>query len=97
MTGALFRALCSSDALRRQLSDEEDSDEDNMDVTLMEALAECYQAASRWETRRQILSIMADKVRYKTLLKFIPVWPNIASQKPNAIVWPMEEELQYNQ
>lgn len=71
-TGPLFRALCSSDALRRQLSDEEDSDQDNMDVTLMEALAECYQAASRWETRRQILSIMADKVRYKTLLKFIP-------------------------
>ena len=72
-TGALFRALCSSDALRRQLSDEEeDSDEDNMDVMVMEALAECYQAASRWETRRQILSIMADKVRYKTLLKFIP-------------------------
>ena len=71
-TGSLFRALCSSDALRRQLSDEEDSDKDNMDVTLMEALAECYQAASRWETRRQILSIMADRVRYKTLLKFIP-------------------------
>ena len=71
-TGPLFRALCSSDVLRRQLSDEEDSDQDNMDVTLMEALAECYQAAGRWETRRQILSIMADKVRYKTLLKFIP-------------------------
>ena len=71
-TGSLFSAVCSSDALRRQLSDEEDSDQDNMDVTLMEALAECYQAASRWETRRQILSIMADKVRYKRLLKFIP-------------------------
>ena len=71
-TGPLFRALCSSDVLCRQLSDEEDSDEDNMDVTLMEALAECYQAASCWDTRRQILSIMADKVRYKTLLKFIP-------------------------
>lgn len=69
-TGPLFRALCSSDALRRQLSDEDNMD--NMDVTLMEALAECYQATSRWETRRQILSIMADKVRYKTLLKFIP-------------------------
>ena len=71
-SGSLFSALCSSDALRRQLSDEEDSDQDNMDVTLMEALDECYQAASRWETRRQILSIMADKVRYKRLLKFIP-------------------------
>ncbi|CAH3141748.1 unnamed protein product [Porites evermanni] len=71
-TGPLYRALCSSDALHSQRSDEEDSDEDNMDVTLMEGLAECYQAASRWEMRRQILSIMADKVRYKTLLKFIP-------------------------
>ena len=69
-TGPLFRALCSSDVLRRQLSDEDNMD--NMDVTLMEALAECYQATSRWETRRQILSIMADKVRYKTLLKFFP-------------------------
>ena len=69
-TGPLFRALCSSDVLRRQLSDEDNMD--NMDVTLMEALPECYQATSRWETRRQILSIMADKVRYKTLLKFIP-------------------------
>ncbi|KAK3713984.1 hypothetical protein QZH41_017105, partial [Actinostola sp. cb2023] len=34
---------------------------DSIDNTLMEALAECYQAASSWETRRQILSIMADK------------------------------------
>ena len=69
-TGPLFRALCSSDALRRQLSSDEDSDEGTIDVTLMEALAD--QAASRWETRRQILSIMADKVRYKKLLKYIP-------------------------
>ena len=71
-TGPLFCALCSSDALRRQLSSDEDSYEGTIDVTLMEALAECYQAASRWETRRQVLSIMADKVRYKKLLKYIP-------------------------
>ena len=49
-TGPLFRALCSSDTLRRQLSSDEDSDADTIDVTLMEALAECYEAASRWET-----------------------------------------------
>ena len=41
-------------------------------MTLMEALAECYQAASSWESRRQILSIMADKVRFSTLLRYIP-------------------------
>jgi len=49
-TGPLFRALCSSDALRRQLSTDEDSEDGTIDVTLMEALAECYQAASRWES-----------------------------------------------
>ena len=38
----------------------------------MAALSECYGAASNWETRRKILSIMADKVRYKTLLKYVP-------------------------
>lgn len=71
-TGALFRELCSSDVLRCQLSSDEDSDEETVDNTLMEALSECCQAASSWETRRQILSIMADKVQYSTLLKFIP-------------------------
>ena len=71
-TGPLFHALCSSDALRRQLSGDEDSDEDTVDATLMTALAECYQAANRWETRRQILSIMADKLRYNKLLRYIP-------------------------
>ena len=38
----------------------------------MEAFAQCYQAASNWETRRQILSMMADKVRYSTLLRYLP-------------------------
>ena len=33
----------------------------------MEALAECYRNANNWQTRRQILSIMADKVSFKTL------------------------------
>ena len=38
----------------------------------MVALAECYQAANNWEVRHQILSIMADKVHYSTLLRYIP-------------------------
>ena len=71
-TGPLFHALCSSDVLRRQLSGDEDSDEDTVDATLMAALVECYQAANRWETRRQILSIMADKLRYNKPLRYIP-------------------------
>ena len=71
-TGPLFREVCSLDVLRRQLSSDEDSDGETVDKTLMEALSECYQAASSWETRRQILSNMVDKVRYSRLLQFIP-------------------------
>ena len=37
-----FHQLCSSDVVRRQISSGEDSDEDSVDVTLMEALAQCY-------------------------------------------------------
>ena len=59
--------------LRQQfISSEEASPESNVDETLMAALSECYGAASNCATRRQILSIMADKVRYKTLLKYVP-------------------------
>lgn len=58
--------------LRQQLIlSEEASPEINADETLMAALSECYGAASNWATRRQILSIMADKVRCKTLLKYV--------------------------
>ena len=70
-TGALYKALCSSTFVNR-LSSDEDSDANSVDETLMEAFAQCYQAASNWETRRQILSIMADKVRYSTLLRYLP-------------------------
>jgi hypothetical protein len=44
----------------------------NVDSTLLEALTECYNNASHWSTRRQILSIIADKVSYKDLQKWIP-------------------------
>ncbi|CAH3043090.1 unnamed protein product [Pocillopora meandrina] len=43
---------------------------------LMEALAQCYQASNTWEKRRQILSIMADKVRFSKLLRYIPCLTN---------------------
>ena len=43
-----------------------------IDLTLIEALTECYNNASHWSTRRQILSIIADKVSFKELLKWIP-------------------------
>ena len=36
----------------------------NVDQVLINALAECYNSANSWESRRQILSIMADKVAF---------------------------------
>ena len=47
-------------------------DEEREDEVLIQALAECYRNANNWQTRRQILSIMADKVSYKALHKWIP-------------------------
>ena len=41
------------------------------DHQLLEALAECYENAEHWATRRQILSIMAEKVSFKELQQFI--------------------------
>ena len=38
----------------------------------MAVLIECYQNASHWNTRRQILSIMPDKVSFKVVKTWIP-------------------------
>ena len=44
----------------------------NVDSTLMEALAECYNNANHWSIWRQILSIMADKISFHGLQNWIP-------------------------
>jgi predicted secreted protein len=44
-------------------------EDDNIDQVLMIALTECYNNANSWETRCEILSIMADKVTFSTLKK----------------------------
>ena len=67
----LFQAMCSSQAIQQTLSTDDES-EVTVDETLMEALADCYHAATCWETRCQILSIMADKVSFKKLRRWIP-------------------------
>ena len=46
--------------------------DDSLDHTLLEALCECYKNANQWSTRRQVLSIMADKVSFSELKKWIP-------------------------
>ena len=43
-----------------------------VDKELMDTLANCYKNANSWDARRQILSIMADKVSLATIQKWIP-------------------------
>ena len=45
---------------------------DDMDSALLEALVESYENSNDRSTRRQILSVIADKVSFSTLQKWIP-------------------------
>lgn len=46
---------------------------EDMDIILSDALAECYNTAGSWAARRQIFSIMADKVTLREVQKwFLP-------------------------
>ena len=47
-------------------------DSEPADYVLMDALTECYKKATSWQTRRQILSVMVDKVTLPTLQRWIP-------------------------
>ena len=44
----------------------------HLDFTLMEAIKECYVNVDHWSTRRQILSIVADKISFKGIKTWIP-------------------------
>ena len=44
----------------------------NLDSTLVEAIKECYANADHWSTRRQILSVVADKMSFKEIKTWIP-------------------------
>ena len=67
----LWNSLVKSKTAMQQFSTEEE-EKGSLDVTLIDALAECYNNANHWSTRRQILSIIADKVSFKTLQRWIP-------------------------
>lgn len=67
--GYLWEALKYSNSVEKALGTEEESPSDKV---YLEALAESFQNASTWETRRQILSIMADMVTYRRLAHYIP-------------------------
>ena len=66
----LWQSLVTSKALGQHPFSTDDKE--GTDEVLMQALAECYRNANNWQTRRQILSIMGDKVSYKALQKWIP-------------------------
>jgi hypothetical protein len=62
----------SSEMLSTALKSKSKDDGNCGDSTLLKALVECYNNASNWSTRRQMLSIMADKVSFKVLQSWIP-------------------------
>ena len=47
-------------------------EENTVDSSLMECLTKCYNNTTHWSTRRQILSITADKLTFKDLQRWIP-------------------------
>ncbi|XP_071947533.1 uncharacterized protein [Antedon mediterranea] len=53
-------------------SDKTTEADERTDSSLLDALSECYLHTNHWSTRRQILSIMVDKVTFKELQKWIP-------------------------
>ena len=61
------------DALQlSMLVDNELGCEESVDGKYLDALAETYKNASSWDTRRQVLSIMADLVPFKRLQRYLP-------------------------
>lgn len=67
--GHLWEALKASQSVEKALGIAEESD---VDKKYLEALAETYNNASSWSTRRQILSIMADLTTLEGIQSFIP-------------------------
>ena len=72
-SGSLFKAVYSSGVIQRTLQcNGEEATSSSVDETMMRALVERYRAADSWVTRRQILSIMADKLTLSQLRHWIP-------------------------
>ena len=70
--GQLWHALSKSQVMQRWFSADTESGTGSTDETLLDALASCYKNADHWDTRRQILSIMADKASFAKIQEWIP-------------------------
>ena len=67
--GHLWEALRDSRTVEEAFGIAKESPEEQK---YLNALAETYRNASCWETRRQVLSIMADLVSFKHIQRYIP-------------------------
>ena len=67
----LWKTLVSCKSLEAQNSSS-DTEDGDIDQVLLAALAECYMNASTWQARRQILSMVADKLQFRTVKGWIP-------------------------
>jgi hypothetical protein len=61
-----------STVILKELSGDRFARDKNVDTFLLDALSECYNNTCHWSTRRQILSIMIDKVTFEELRNWIP-------------------------
>ena len=71
----LWWSLKQTKSWQQELYGDEDEPDGSIDSIFMESLAECYRNAmlkGTWQIRRQILSIMGDKVSLNTLRIWIP-------------------------
>ena len=82
----LWISLVQSKVAAQQTNDEA------TDFKLADALAECYKNAAHWGSRRQILSIMADKMDFETLQNWLPGLTRyrfkIDRKAPSGLSWP---------
>ncbi|KAL9966689.1 hypothetical protein ACROYT_G024801 [Oculina patagonica] len=68
----LWHALSESQETKRLFKVDAERRSATTDDSLLEALATCYNNADQWDTRRQILSIMADKASFAKIQEWIP-------------------------
>ena len=68
-TGDLWQRLASSTTMNKALGIDTISHSDEI---YLEALAEAYHNASSWDTRRQILSIMAGVGSFNDISRYVP-------------------------
>ena len=80
--GHLWTAVQSSRGVKTALAID-----DNIYRKYLEALVKIYQHATSWDTRRQVLAIMADLVPYRDIQKSF-VSPEILHYIYNALVQP---------